>query len=88
MNYKYNPSFLRDVKKTTPNIQVSLADTIENIKSAKTLTEILHVKKLKGFSNAYRVKVKTYRLCFYFNDDKVLILARFLPRKDVYRSFP
>jgi mRNA interferase RelE/StbE len=88
MNYKYNPSFLRDVKKTTQEIQVSLAVTIENIKSAETLNDILNVKKLKGHKIAYRIKVDTYRLCFYYNDDKTLILVRFLPRKDVYRSFP
>jgi mRNA interferase RelE/StbE len=88
MNYKYNPSFLRDVKKATPDILVSLEDVIENIKSAKTLKEISNVKKLKGDSNAYRIKANSYRLCFYYGDDKTLILARFLPRKDVYRSFP
>ena len=88
MNYKYNPSFLRDVKKSNPEIQVSLAEIIEVIKSAPTLNDIPNVKKLKGHKTAYRIKVNTFRLCFYYSEDKVLILARFLPRKDVYRFFP
>jgi mRNA-degrading endonuclease RelE of RelBE toxin-antitoxin system len=88
MNYKYNPSFLRDAKKITPDIQISLADAIENIKSAQTLNDISNLKKLKGHKTAYRIKVNSYRLCFYYGDDKTLILCRFLPRKDVYRSFP
>ena len=88
MNYRYLPSFVRDVKKSTIEIQVGLQDVIENIKTAKTISEIHNVKKLKGHKNAYRVKIKTYRLCFTFSDDKELILVRFLPRKDVYKVFP
>jgi len=88
MNYHYNPSFLRDVKKATSEIQISLADVIENIRLAKTLNDISNVKKLQGHKTAYRIKVDSYRLCFYYGDDKTLILSRFLPRKDVYRSFP
>lgn len=88
MEYQYNPSFLRDVKKTTPEIQVSLAETLQDIKSAKILNDIPNVKKLKGHKVAYRIKVDSYRLCFYYGDNKILTLARFLPRKDVYRFFP
>ncbi len=75
MNYKYSAAFLRDVKKTLPEIRVSLADAIENIKSAETLNDVLNVKKLKGHKTAYRIKVDAYRLCFYYNDEKTLILA-------------
>lgn len=88
MNYKYNPSFTRDVKKVSRELHVSLAGIIENVKSAETLNDILNVKKLKGHKTAYRIKVNNYRLCFYYTEDKTLIFARFLPRKDVYRFFP
>ena len=88
MNYKYNPSFIRDVKKSTQQVQVNLAKVIEAIKYANTLNDIPNVKKLKGHKTAYRIKIDSYRLCFYHDDDKTLILVRFLPRKDVYRSSP
>jgi len=88
MNYQYTPSFLRDVKKTTLEIQAGLNAVIESVKSAQNLNDIPKVKKLKGHKTAYRIKVNTYRLCFFYGDDKTLLLARFLPRKDVYRYFP
>lgn len=88
MNYRYSPSFFRDVKKLHSELLVDLDEAIENIKSAKSLNEISDVKKLKGHKTAYRIKLGSYRLCFFYADDKTLILARFLPRKDVYRFFP
>jgi len=87
MEYQYNPSFTRDIKKANINAQTALLDIIDNIKSSEHLSEILNVKKLKGHKTAYRIKVKDYRLCFYYEDGMITI-ARFLPRKDVYRFFP
>ena len=87
MEHKYLPSFKRDAKKATEVIQANLAGAIANIKSAKALNEIANLKKLKGHKTAYRVRVNNFRLCFYYEND-ILILARFLPRKDVYRFFP
>ncbi len=75
MNYKYLPSFVRDVKKSSTETQESLQEVIENIKTAKAINEIHNVKKLKGHKNAYRIKIKTHRLCFNFNDDNELILS-------------
>jgi len=88
MNYKYDPSFIWDVKKASPEILKSLDEAIEIIKTVAALSDIPNVKKLKGDKTAYRIKLKTYRLCFFLSNDNTLILARFLPRKDVYRSFP
>ena len=87
MEYKYNPSFVRDVKKANPDTHEDLQEAIENIKSAENITEILNLKKLKGYKTAYRIKVKDHRLCFFY-EDNLITIARFLPRKEVYRYFP
>ncbi len=87
MHYQYSPSFVRDVKKSTTDVQGSVWGVIENIKAARTLHDISNMKKLKGYKTAYRIKVKTHRLCFYY-ENVMITIARFLPRKDVYQFFP
>ena len=88
MQILYKPSFTRDVKKVPIEAQLNLRTVIESLKTAQGLNNIPNLKKLKGHKTAYRVKVNTFRLCFYYNDDNTLELTRFLPRKDVYRFFP
>jgi len=88
MEINYKPSFVRDVKKAAVDAQISLRDVIDKLKSVDGLNKINNLKKLKGHKTAYRIKINTFRLCFYYNNDNVLELARFLPRKDVYRFFP
>lgn len=44
------------------------------------------VKKLVNRENEYRMKVGSYRVLFYIDDDeKVIKIARVLHRKDAYR---
>ena len=88
MKIIYKPSFTRDVKKASIEAQINLRNVIESLKIAQGLNNITNLKKLKGHKTAYRIKVNTFRLCFYYNDDNILELTRFLPRKDVYRFFP
>jgi mRNA interferase RelE/StbE len=87
MDIQYQPSFTRDVKKASVEAQINLQQIIENLKSLQTLNEIHNLKKLKGFNNAYRIRITNYRLGFFYEDGK-LILSRFLPRKDAYKFFP
>ena len=87
MIYEYQPSFLRDVKKASREAQIDLKEIIFEIKTANHLNSILNLKKLKGAVGAYRIRCGSYRVCFYF-DNEILYLARFLPRKNVYKFFP
>ena len=44
------------------------------------------VKKLVGKENEYRLRKGNYRILFYINEDeKLVIIARVLHRKDAYR---
>ena len=87
MNTIFKTSFFKDVRKTPVTLHAELDILITTIESSQSLRDIPNVKKLKGFGTAYRIKLNSYRLCFYFENDTITIV-RFLPRKDVYRFFP
>ncbi|WP_374754821.1 type II toxin-antitoxin system RelE family toxin [Dyadobacter psychrophilus] len=44
-------------------------------------------KKLKGFSNAYRIRIGDYRVGI-FVENNIVELARIAHRKDIYKVFP
>jgi len=87
MKVIFKTSFFRDVKKSPISFHSEVNSIIIKLESSHSLKEIQNLKKLKGHTTAYRIKINTYRFCFYFENESVII-ARFLPRKDVYRSFP
>ncbi len=88
MKLIYTKSITKDVQKIKDrDIQKAIYKTIQKIKNASHLNEIPSVKKLKGHSFAYRIRISNYRLGFYFEDDTI-ILARFLKRNDIYKVFP
>lgn len=88
MKVEFLEEFSRDLDKLkNPEIKKYLAESILRCEQAGMLTEIPNIKKLKGFRNAYRLRVKEYRAGFYM-ENGVIEFVRFLPRKDIYKSFP
>ena len=88
MIIKIDKSLDRDVKKIRDkSLLVKLALIIENIRNAKKLSDIEHLKNLKGYHNYYRIKSGDYRLGLIFENGE-LYLLRFMHRKDIYRYFP
>jgi mRNA interferase RelE/StbE len=83
----FRTSFTKDVKKTPQTLQNQLSEVMDKVIGAEKLESIPNLKKMKGANNAYRIRLNNYRICFYY-EDKVIIFARFLPRKDVYKVFP
>ncbi|MBW4419930.1 MAG: type II toxin-antitoxin system RelE/ParE family toxin [Myxacorys californica WJT36-NPBG1] len=81
MNVEYLPSFLRDLKalKSTP--------VFEAIPQSTGLGEISRLKKLKGFDDAYRIRVGDYRVGLFITGETITF-ARVLHRKEIYRYFP
>jgi mRNA interferase RelE/StbE len=65
----------------------AVTSVISNIEQAKSLREVRNIKKLKGYKNIYRIRIRDYRLGFKV-EKGVVQLARFLNRKDIYRLFP
>ena len=81
------PSFERDLKKLSKKIQLQVLEVYMDLKSAENLSEILKVKKMVGYKDAYRVKIGDFKLGFFMDEDEV-ILARILNRRDIYKFFP
>jgi mRNA-degrading endonuclease RelE of RelBE toxin-antitoxin system len=91
MEYEYQSSFVRDAKKLPKNVREGLVEIIDNIQNADQVADIEGVTKMVGYSNSYRIKVKSikdFRIGFFLNEEGVIILSRIVARKDIYKVFP
>jgi len=81
-------SFLTDIKKINDKkLKSKIKEFIIALETAEGVEELTNVKKLKGFSTAYRCRIGDYRLGFY-KDENAIELARFVKRNDIYKVFP
>jgi addiction module RelE/StbE family toxin len=88
MKVEFLKSFSKDLDDVnSKQLKSSLLKVIDLMESASILTEIANTKKLKGHKSAYRVRIGDYRLGFFF-EDSVILIARFVHRKDIYKIFP
>ena len=88
MEITYLRQALKDVNKINKEkLKSNLKEVVFSLKSAINLSEISNIKKMKGHSDAYRIRIGDYRLGVYITKDKVEI-ARFLKRSDIYKVFP
>lgn len=85
MQLIYLKAFSKDLDKLK-NKQISKS-LLDLISEAKNIKEISNLEKLKGYKNAYRIKIQNYRLGAFIEGNKIEF-ARFLPRKDIYKYFP
>jgi mRNA interferase RelE/StbE len=88
MKVEFLESFGKDIDHLRDSkVKQNIVDIIEKCESARTLTDIPNIKKLKGYKNAYRIRIKEYRIGFYF-ENGTIEFARVLDRKEIYRAFP
>lgn len=87
MKYDLTSSFIKDVKKSPLDIQSQVKALIGSIEAVERLSDLQHVKKMTGFSDAYRIRLGEYRVGILMRDNLV-VLARILHRREVYRYFP
>jgi mRNA interferase RelE/StbE len=64
-----------------------LQSLIASVESAKSLSEIPNLKKLRGGGAYYRVRLGDYRVGLAVEENSV-VFVRVLHRRDVYRYFP
>jgi mRNA interferase RelE/StbE len=85
----YLPSFIKDLKALRGAAAFSKIQKLafEEVARWDGLEEIAGVKRLRGYSNAYRIRVGDYRIGF-FSDGQKVTFARVLHRKEIYRFFP
>ncbi len=88
MEVVYLKQFLNDIQKLNDvKVKNEIMHQISSLKNADSLEDILQVNKLRGYSEAYRLRIGKYRLGFYY-DGKIIQFARFAKREDIYKLFP
>lgn len=88
MNVQFRASFSKDLRNIkNKNLLDRIRETIEHIERTQNLQDIANLKKLKGGSNYYRVRVGEYRIGLTIENDTVTFV-RCLNRKEIYRYFP
>lgn len=87
MKIEIRDSILKDIKKISKKEKQKLLTIYDIFTNAQNLTDIQGIKKLKGYENFYRYRIRDYRLGFVVEDNKVIFL-RYLHRKDIYKYFP
>ena len=88
MNVEYLDKFYKDIDKISSKIvKKKIIELIQQIENSSDISQISNVKKLVGFTTAYRIRIGDYRIGIFFKEDTV-IFARILHRKDIYKLFP
>ena len=88
MNVQIDRSFEKDTRKIKDGTTLEkIADCIENIQAVTGISEIMGIKKLRGFKNSYRIRIGDYRLGVLIIGNTVQFI-RCLHRKEIYRYFP
>jgi mRNA-degrading endonuclease RelE of RelBE toxin-antitoxin system len=88
MKVEYLKQFSRDISKIKDQSLTDVVyEIILNIKQSDHINQIPNIKKIKGHSNAFRLRVGKYRLGFFY-DGETIELSRFLKREDIYKLFP
>ncbi len=87
MKIEIRSSFTKASKKLPAQYQQKIAEIIEQIEDEKTIREISNCKKLTGYKTTYRIKLKIYRIGFFY-EKEVVELTTVLHRKEIYRYFP
>jgi len=81
-------SFIRDVKKIKDTqIKNKIKEIFNEIENSNSLNEIKNLKKMSGYNDFYRIRLKDYRIGIYFSGS-VIYLVRILHRKEIYKFFP
>ena len=88
MNVVFLKNFTKDIDKlTSVKVKSDIADTIEGIERATKITDIANIKKMKGYKNAYRIRIGDYRIGIFIENSNIE-LVRIAHRKDIYKIFP
>lgn len=88
MIVKFSKPFSKDLHKINDlTLKNDLIQVIVLLENSKSIAGISNIIKMKGHSEAYRMRIGKYRLGFYF-DGETIVLVRFAKRDDIYKLFP
>lgn len=87
MQVEFLTSFNKDLSKlSSALVRKSLKNLILKLETAKSLSEIPQLKKLKGHPEAWRIRLGNYRVGLFYSNN-IIQLARIVDRKDIYKVF-
>lgn len=87
MKVLYSKSFIKAASKLAGKYKNSLQEKILEVKAAAFVEELTDCKKLKNFSNAYRIRIGDYRAFFIFTIvDNIVSFEYLVSRGDVYNK--
>lgn len=88
MRVIFGKLFSKDLLKIKDlTLKKDVIEAIVELENSESLQDFSNLRKMKGHSEAYRIRIGKYRLGFYF-DGEVIELARFAKREDIYKLFP
>lgn len=87
MKIEFREIFDKDLSKIDEILLQKIFWKINLMKEIKNISDLSNVKKLKWYKNIFRLKLWDYRLWFSI-EKNVIILERFLHRKEIYKKFP
>ncbi|HET9135597.1 MAG TPA: type II toxin-antitoxin system RelE/ParE family toxin [Candidatus Kapabacteria bacterium] len=82
MKVEFLDSFGKDIDHLRDSkVKENIISIIEECENARTLSDIVNVKKLKGYKNAYRIRIKEYRVGFYFENGSLSSHEYYIEKK-------
>lgn len=88
MKVGFRESFAKDLKGIKDKALLKrVKELVEVVEAAGSLADLSNLKKLKGGSNYFRLRIGDYRVGIALENEMV-IFVRFLNRKDIYKYFP
>lgn len=89
MKLRFTKQFEKQLDKIQDKrIRNQIARVLQEVKDTPQLSGIASVKKLKGFSNAYRIRSGNYRIGLLFEPDGSVTVAHVDVRGAFYNKFP
>lgn len=90
MKVAFKSSFLKALQKLKDEeLREGIYNSILDAENATTIRNIANLKKLKGYSSYYRIRVKNHRIGLKWEEDEqTLYFVIFDHRKDIYKKFP
>lgn len=89
MIVSFKKVFLKDLEKLNEDDARKIQKIVfDSFPKATNLSELPNVKKLKGNSSFYRMRVGDYRIGLEVRSPVQIVFYRVLHRKDIYKYFP
>ncbi len=85
----FDRSFSKSLDKLkNKQVKEKLRDLIIQMEKASDITDLSALKRLKGHSGLYRIRIDDYRIGFELINPNEIRLILIAHRKDIYKRFP